>query len=198
MDFATRWRGAWRLLAGRGDGAVTCSFCGQGSRDVERVIAGPGATAICNRCIFLCNEFLLEHSGDHRFAPHAEGEHENTIGIELGHDEFTLDTAERVALEPLLLALVATLPASRLLGWRYMHGKDRFDLLTIDIVTTSGVAPDQLRERANEGWRRMRDAWLDARRKPANADTPELMEQGAAAVAASQRYAEAIAAVGRA
>lgn len=192
MDFATRWRGAWRLLTGRGDEAVVCSFCGLGRQHVEQVIAGPGATSICNRCVFVCGEVLLEHSGDRRFARRAEGEHDITIGMELSHDELTLDTAERAALEPLLVALVASLPGSRLLGWRYMHSRDRFDLLTIEIVTTSTVAPDEFRRLANEGWRRMRDVWRDTRRTPANEATPDLIEQGAAVVAASQRYAKAL------
>ena len=36
---------------------VRCSFCGKGSSEVTKVIAGPGVY-ICNVCVDLCNDIL--------------------------------------------------------------------------------------------------------------------------------------------
>ena len=35
----------------------TCSFCGKGEAQVQRLIAGPGIF-ICNVCVQVCNEIL--------------------------------------------------------------------------------------------------------------------------------------------
>ena len=39
---------------------VRCSFCGKRQDQVERVIAGHGATFICNECVELCTSILAE------------------------------------------------------------------------------------------------------------------------------------------
>ena len=38
---------------------VSCSFCGQTERQVERLIAGPGVF-ICNECVALCEDILQD------------------------------------------------------------------------------------------------------------------------------------------
>jgi len=38
---------------------VVCSFCGKGQDDVKKMIAGP-TVYICNECIDLCNEIVME------------------------------------------------------------------------------------------------------------------------------------------
>jgi ATP-dependent Clp protease ATP-binding subunit ClpX len=38
----------------------SCSFCGKGEEDVERLIAGP-AVFICDECVAICNGILAEH-----------------------------------------------------------------------------------------------------------------------------------------
>jgi ATP-dependent Clp protease ATP-binding subunit ClpX len=38
----------------------SCSFCGRGQDDVERLIAGPGDISICSDCVNLCQELLRE------------------------------------------------------------------------------------------------------------------------------------------
>ncbi len=44
----------------RGDhGNLTCSFCGKSQRDVKKLIAGP-TVYICDECIGLCNDILVE------------------------------------------------------------------------------------------------------------------------------------------
>lgn len=38
---------------------VACSFCGKSSKDVQKLIAGPGVH-ICDECVGLCTEILDE------------------------------------------------------------------------------------------------------------------------------------------
>ncbi|HIL08538.1 MAG TPA: ATP-dependent Clp protease ATP-binding subunit ClpX [Candidatus Latescibacteria bacterium] len=40
---------------------VTCSFCGKGVDQVEKIIQGP-SVHICNECVGLCNEVLVEEN----------------------------------------------------------------------------------------------------------------------------------------
>lgn len=40
--------------------ASNCSFCRRGYPEVERLIAGPDGVAICNRCIRLGEQILME------------------------------------------------------------------------------------------------------------------------------------------
>jgi ClpX C4-type zinc finger len=37
-----------------------CSFCGKSQTEVKKVIAGPGGVYICNECIDLCNDIIVE------------------------------------------------------------------------------------------------------------------------------------------
>ncbi|MDR6818318.1 hypothetical protein J2X76_003495 [Neorhizobium sp. 2083] len=192
MDFPTRLKGALSLLFGRGDDEAVCSFCGENRRSVEMIIAGPAATAICNRCVIVCNQVMLEHQGPPGFRRHAEKDHEKTIAIPLAHDEVLLGAPERVALEQMLHVLVESLPQSRLIGWSYMHSQDRFDLLTVEILTTSGMAPGDIGNLAQQNWRRMRDRFIAARKIPANQEEPDLIATAAAATQAAGAYAKAV------
>lgn len=38
---------------------VTCSFCGKGADQVAKIITGPGVH-ICNECVFMCNNIMVE------------------------------------------------------------------------------------------------------------------------------------------
>lgn len=187
MDISTRIAGAWSLLTGRGVDAVVCSFCGSDRHRVEQIIAGPGATAICNRCVFLCNGVLLEHSGRPGFARHADGDHVRTTMLSLSHDDPLLAPVERATLEQLLLTLVATLPDSRLVGWQYAHGENRFDLLTIEIAAPVDVEIPRLQAMANDGWRCIRDAYIAA--NAANDPPSPLGPAAEAALRAAAAYA---------
>ncbi|WP_269901817.1 ATP-dependent Clp protease ATP-binding subunit ClpX [Paenalcaligenes faecalis] len=42
------------------DKALHCSFCNKTQAEVGKLISGPGAVYICNECISLCNEMILE------------------------------------------------------------------------------------------------------------------------------------------
>ena len=46
------------------DRLVHCSFCGKDQREVNKLIAGP-SIYICNECIELCNDLLLEDEEPH-------------------------------------------------------------------------------------------------------------------------------------
>lgn len=38
---------------------MTCSFCGKGESEVQRLVAGPAPVAICDECVALAAEVLL-------------------------------------------------------------------------------------------------------------------------------------------
>lgn len=192
MDFSTRLKGAMSLVFGRGNNGTVCSFCSQNRHSVELIIAGPATSAICNRCIMVCSQVMMENSGHPDFQRHAEKDHEKTIAIQLSHDELTLGSAERTALEQMLHMLARSLPQSRLVGWSYMHSEDRFDLLTIEIVTTSDMATGEISQLAVQNWQRMRDRFLAALKLPANQAEPELIGIAAAATRAAGEYAKAV------
>jgi hypothetical protein len=40
--------------------SVSCSFCGRSRAAVKRIIAGPGGVYICNECIDLTSEIIVE------------------------------------------------------------------------------------------------------------------------------------------
>jgi hypothetical protein len=196
MDLSTRLKGAISLVFGRGENGTVCSFCGQNRHAVELIVAGPATAAICNRCIMLCSQVMMENSGHPGFQRHAEKDHEQTIVIQLSHDELTLKCAERTALEHMLHVLAESLPESRLVGWSYMHAEDRFDLLTIEIITTCGLAPGEISKLAVDNWRRMRDGYLAALKLPANQAEPELIGIAATATRTAAEFAKAIGSFG--
>ena len=42
------------------DRTPACSFCGKSASMVERLIAGPAGTYICNECVHLCQEIIAD------------------------------------------------------------------------------------------------------------------------------------------
>lgn len=44
------------------DDVLHCSFCGKGQRQIRKLIAGPGVY-ICDECVTLCAQILLDHWG---------------------------------------------------------------------------------------------------------------------------------------
>ncbi len=49
-----------------GDSTLYCSFCGKSQHDVKKLIAGP-TVFICDECIELCNEIIVEElSGEEK------------------------------------------------------------------------------------------------------------------------------------
>jgi hypothetical protein len=47
------------VVAPPADGALACSFCGKSQREVKKLVAGPNVQ-ICDECIGLCNDILVE------------------------------------------------------------------------------------------------------------------------------------------
>ena len=46
---------------GSQDGGARCSFCGKSQDEVNRLIAGP-TVYICDECVHLCHDAMLEES----------------------------------------------------------------------------------------------------------------------------------------
>lgn len=44
------------------DKALHCSFCNKTQAEVTKLISGPGGVYICNECISLCNEMIIEEN----------------------------------------------------------------------------------------------------------------------------------------
>ena len=59
-----------------------CSFCGKSSKEVERLIAGPGNVFICNECVELCNG-ILEEELPGRHASRKSGKENSDIQLSL-------------------------------------------------------------------------------------------------------------------
>lgn len=48
-------------MAGKnGDSRIRCSFCGKSEGQVKKLVAGPNGVCICDECIELCSEILME------------------------------------------------------------------------------------------------------------------------------------------
>ena len=60
-------------MARLGDGAdlLKCSFCGKSQKQVKKLIAGPGVY-ICDECIDLCNEIIIEEQTETAIAAAGE------------------------------------------------------------------------------------------------------------------------------
>lgn len=47
------------------DKSLHCSFCNKTQAEVAKLISGPGGVYICNECISLCNEMIIEEKQQH-------------------------------------------------------------------------------------------------------------------------------------
>ncbi len=54
----------------RNDDRIRCSFCGKTQNQVRKLIAGPNGAFICDECVDICQEIIVEELED--FAPAAE------------------------------------------------------------------------------------------------------------------------------
>ena len=57
-------------MATRKAGALCCSFCGKGQKEVKMLIAGP-AVQICNLCVDICNKIISDGKQREAAAPTA-------------------------------------------------------------------------------------------------------------------------------
>lgn len=51
-------------MAGKTPDKIRCSFCGKSRGQVQKLIAGANNTYICDECVMLCNEILMEELND--------------------------------------------------------------------------------------------------------------------------------------
>ncbi len=56
----------------RNDDRIRCSFCGKTQNQVRKLIAGPNGAFICDECVDICQEIILEELED--FAPAADAD----------------------------------------------------------------------------------------------------------------------------
>ena len=47
-------------MAGKMEDQMRCSFCGKRQNQVQKLIAGPQGTSICDECVEICVEILEE------------------------------------------------------------------------------------------------------------------------------------------
>ncbi len=61
------------MAGGKTPDKIRCSFCGKASAQVRKLIAGANNTYICDECVALCNEIILEeeHMGNMHRKPAA-------------------------------------------------------------------------------------------------------------------------------
>ena len=79
------------------DTTCYCSFCGKSQEDVTKLIAGP-AVYICDECIELCNEIVLEGTGEDEGVVHEEAAVLKPIDIKNHLDDYVIgqEHAKRV------------------------------------------------------------------------------------------------------
>ena len=79
------------------DTTCYCSFCGKSQEDVTKLIAGP-AVYICDECIELCNEIVLEGTGGDEGVVHEEVADLKPIDIKKHLDDYVIgqEHAKRV------------------------------------------------------------------------------------------------------
>ena len=56
----------------RNEDRIRCSFCGKTQNQVRKLIAGPNGVFICDECVDICQEIIMEELDD--FTPAAEGD----------------------------------------------------------------------------------------------------------------------------
>ena len=54
----------------RNDDKIRCSFCGKTQNQVRKLIAGPNGAFICDECVDICQEIIVEELED--FGPAEE------------------------------------------------------------------------------------------------------------------------------
>ena len=53
-------------MASRSDNKpFRCSFCGKSQDQVRKLVAGPKGVYICNECIDVCNEIMMDEYEDY-------------------------------------------------------------------------------------------------------------------------------------
>ncbi len=138
-SFGERVRGALRLLKGRQDDAVICSFCGADRHaGAGNIVGGPGV-AICAECIDIAMGWKTLAS-----ARAAEGMELDTFP--LFADPGCLLPRTRAVLNDLIEDCATDL-SSTLIGWSYARGYGDFtDGISVFVQRPAGVNAAVYRE----------------------------------------------------
>jgi hypothetical protein len=117
-SFGERVRGALRLLKGRGDDAVVCSFCGEDRHaNVGNIVSGPGV-AICGACVDIAMNWKT-------LASAKPDEGKELDSFPLFEHPASLLPESRATLNDLIEDCAAELSSS-LIGWSYARGYGDF------------------------------------------------------------------------
>ena len=74
-----------------------CSFCGKNQKEVSKLISGP-QVYICNECIDLCNEILIEENKKEAFTESKKLKVSTPAEIKASLDEYIIgqDQAKKI------------------------------------------------------------------------------------------------------
>ncbi|APG93116.1 ClpX C4-type zinc finger protein [Sinorhizobium americanum] len=134
-----RLRAARRILFGRGDNAIVCSFCGEDRHgDVRNIVTGPGV-AICGKCAQIAGEWCAVAS----LKPEAGNEidtfpiFEHPVSL---LPSFRADIAEE-------MERCASALSCKLHGWGYGRGYgELYDALSVFVERPKGTNTAIFRE----------------------------------------------------
>lgn len=127
-----RIRGAARMLFGRGDNAIACSFCGRGKHAGETIVYGPGV-AICAGCAHFALHVVTAGTDAQARAV------EQVIGVTVHDVPASLLPACRATLEADLVAAAACVQG-RLLGWSYTCDHEAGDWIAVSLARSETAA----------------------------------------------------------
>lgn len=135
-----RLRATRRILFGRGDDAVACSFCGRDRLGGSDIVAGPGV-AICGSCAHVALEYI---SAQQAGAALPEGTSETGV-IVMESPACLLPDFQATIAEDLTVAAASLSCAVR--GWSYACGAEAGDHLSVRLARPAHVSAEDLTER---------------------------------------------------
>lgn len=131
-----RIAGALRMLLGRGDDALACSFCGRSAASGETIVAGP-AVAICAPCAYVALDAVASRGDD---PPHPSL---SEISVMPLLEPVCLLPARRATLAA-DLADAAAGASCRLLGWSYACNSRIGDQMAVRLGHEDEVTGEQV------------------------------------------------------
>ncbi|MFD2441219.1 ClpX C4-type zinc finger protein [Paracoccus kondratievae] len=138
LTLRERVQGACRLLFGRGDNALICSFCGRSRISGETVVAGPGV-AICGSCSFLALDSIEGQTAS------SEIKDLTQTGVMPLLEPMCLLPALRERLAEDLSAAAASVHCD-LVGWSYHCSSSTGDYLSVRLSRPKELPGDLLHE----------------------------------------------------
>lgn len=141
LSLSKRLQAALRILLGRGDNAVACSFCGRTRASGETIVAGPGV-AICGTCAFTALDQVATRDAPPPQPPLVE------VCLMPLLEPACLLPAGRATLAADLARAAGTIPCA-LSGWSYGCNSRTGDHLVVRVACGEGTdnapLPDRFR-----------------------------------------------------